>query len=52
MSGVGIPDVDLTADVLVAVVLTRVGHDRTGSDRKAGSELNERNHVEKVKCFN
>lgn len=51
MGGVGIPDVDLTTDVLVGVVLTRVGHDRTGGDHKAGSELDERNHCGKVKCF-
>lgn len=47
MSGVGIPDVNLTANVLVAVVLTRVSHDRTGGDGEPGSELDERNHCEK-----
>lgn len=51
VSGVGIPDVDLAANVLVAVVLTRVGHDRTGGDRKTGSELDERDHCDKWKSF-
>lgn len=45
VAGGGVPDIDLAADVLVAVVLAGVGGGKAGREGEAGGQLDERNHL-------